>query len=335
MDIRRLQMTGGSSLSVTLPKEWTAAMKLQKNDPVRVAPQPDGTLILTSNLADDPVRREKEFDASTCANPTFLFRSLIGTYIAGYTEITIRSKTRLAPFVRTVVRDFTQMTIGQEVMEETATTIRIRDLLNPSELPFENTLKRMYVIARSMHEDAITAVQSRDRELAADVVAEDRDVDRLQWLVARQANMLMRNANLLIRSGFSPATVLNHAVVSRIIERIADHAVRIATNAVVLADHPLEPEIGDRLREASAFSLGVFDRAVTSFFSHDMALANRTIEEVRQAEALCEAVHTLALSQPAGPAVALGYIAESVRRLGEYAGDIAETVINDVVERQG
>jgi hypothetical protein len=74
---------------------------------------------------------------------------------------------------------------------------------------------------------------------------------------------------------------------------------------------------------------------VASFFSHDMRLANRAIEEVRQAEALCEVVHTLALSQPSGPAVALGYIAESTRRLGEYSGDIAETVINDAVERKG
>jgi phosphate uptake regulator len=332
MDIRRLQMTGGTSLSVTLPKEWTAAMQLGKNDPVRVAPQPDGTLMITSNLAEDPVQRVKEFDVSSCTNPAFLFRSLIGTYIAGFTEITITSKARLAPFVRTVVRDFTQMTIGQEVMEETDRMIRIRDLLNPNELQFENTLKRMYVITKSMHEDAITAVLSRDQTLAADVVAEDRDVDRLQWLVARKSNMLMRNANLLLRSNLSPASVSSHAIVSRIIERIADHAVRIATNAIELADHPLEQPIADRLREASVFSLGVFDRAVSAFFSHDMALANRTIEEVRRADTLAEAVHTLALSQTTGPAVALGYVAESVRRLGEYAGDIAEAVINDVVE---
>jgi len=333
MDIRRLQITGGSSLTVTLPKEWTTAMKLNRNDSVRVAPQPNGTLMITADLAEDSVRRAREFDATSCTNPTFLFRSLIGAYIAGYTEITVSSKFRLAPFVRTVVRDFSQMTIGQEVMEETDRMIRIRDLLNPNELPFDNTLKRMYVITRSMHEDAITAVLSRDQKLASDVVAEDRDVDRLEWLVARQSNMLMRNANLLLRSGLSLSSITGHAVVSRIIERIADHAVRIATNAIVLSDHPLEQEVADRLREASAFSVGVFDRAVNSFFSHDMALANRTIEEVKQADALAEAVHTLALSQPAGPAVALGYIAESVRRLGEYAGDIAEAVINDVVER--
>ena len=54
----------------------------------------------------------------SCTNPAFLFRSLIGRHIAGFSATTVQSKTRLPPFVRTVVRDFTQMTIGQEVTEE-------------------------------------------------------------------------------------------------------------------------------------------------------------------------------------------------------------------------
>ncbi len=334
MDIRRVQVTGGSSFVVTLPKEWTTAMKIQKNDPVRVTAQPDGTLLITPNLFEDQVSRVRAIDVSSCTSASFLFRSLIGTYIAGYSEITIGSKSRLPPFVRTVVRDFTQMTIGQEVMEETSTTIRIRDLLNPVELSFESTLKRMYVISRSMHEDAITAVQSRDNGLAADVIAEDRDVDRLQWLISRQTNMVMRNTSLMRRTGLSPVAIVSHAIVARVIERIADHAVRIATNCAALADRPLEPELAARLQAASAFSLEVFDKAAGSFFSHDMKLANQSIEEVRQAETLCEELHTQALSLPAKPAVALGYIAESIRRLGEYSGDIAEIVINDAVEKE-
>jgi hypothetical protein len=34
-------------------------------------------------------------------------------------------------------------------------------------------------------------------------------------------------------------------------------------------------------------------------------------------------------------AISLHYIAESIRRTGEYAGDISETVINYLVEEQG
>ena len=108
-----------------------------------------------------------------------------------------------------------------------------------------------------------------------------------------------------------------------------------AASAVVLA---FPSRSGDRPAPAgggaSVFPPGVLDHAIASFFTRDMRLANRAIEEVREAEALSEEIHTAALSLPAGPAVALGYVAESVRRLGEYSGDIAETVINHAVERK-
>jgi phosphate uptake regulator len=112
MDIRRVQMTGGSSLVVTLPKEWTTAMRIQKNDPVGLTTQPDGTLLITAKITDDQVQRIKELDVSSCTNPAFLFRTLIGCYIAGFSVIIVRSKIRLPSFARTVVRDFTQMTSG-------------------------------------------------------------------------------------------------------------------------------------------------------------------------------------------------------------------------------
>jgi len=62
---------------------------------------------------------------------------LIGSYIAGYTTITITSKARLPAPIRMVVRDFSQMTIGPEVVEETDTTIILKDLLNPAEMPLK------------------------------------------------------------------------------------------------------------------------------------------------------------------------------------------------------
>ncbi len=335
MDIRRVQMTGGSSFVVTLPKEWTTTMKVKKNDPVRVITQPDGTLLITAHVSDEQAQRTREFDVSTCTSASPLFRSLIGTYIAGCSAITIRSKTRLPPFVRMAVRDFTQMTIGQEVMEESDTTIRIKDLLSPSELSFENTLKRMFVIVRAMHRDAATAVGTGARELAREVIDEDRDVDRLHWLIARQTNMIMKNASLSKKMGVTLITASNYSVVARILERIGDHAVRIARNALVLADHPIEQEITDPLGIASEHSLGILERAVASLFSRDMRLANQTIEESRQADAHNRDLHTLTLAQPAETAIAIGSIAESIRQLGEDAGGIAESVINDVVDREG
>jgi len=334
MDIRRVQMTGGSSFVVTLPKEWATKLKIRKNDPLRVITQADGTLLITPNIGEDPVQRTREFDVTSCTSAPFLFRSLIGTYIAGYTEITVRSKTRLPPFVRMVVRDFTQMTIGQEVMEETDTMIRIKDLLSPSELSFESTLKRMFVVVRAMHRDACAALASGDPELAREVIDEDRDVDRLHWLIARHANMLLRHSVLSRKMGVTLVTASTYTVVSRILERIGDHAVRIARNALLLGDHPLDRGTLDRVTGASEEALGILERAVASLFTRDIRLAERSIEEVHQAQVLYEELHGIALTQTAKTAIPLGAIVESVRRLAEYSGDIAECVINHLVDQE-
>ena len=46
-------------------------------------------------------------------------------------------------------------------------------------------------------------------------------------------------------------------------------------------------------------------------------------------------INNMVLKQETMAAVSIGYIAESIRRAGEYAGDISETVINLLVEKVG
>jgi phosphate uptake regulator len=59
-------------------------------------------------------------------------------------------------------------------------------------MPFENTIKRMFVIVKTMYEDAITALEAHNTVLSEDVVNRDMDVDRLNWLIARQTNMILQ-----------------------------------------------------------------------------------------------------------------------------------------------
>ncbi|GAG48430.1 unnamed protein product, partial [marine sediment metagenome] len=50
MEIRRVQITGGSSYVITLPKEWIKSTNVKKNDPLGLIPQSDGTLLITSKM---------------------------------------------------------------------------------------------------------------------------------------------------------------------------------------------------------------------------------------------------------------------------------------------
>jgi phosphate uptake regulator len=285
MEIRRVQFTGGSSYVLTLPKEWVDAQKIKKNDPLGIEIQPDGTLLITKTIEQETLQRKKEFSVDGIIGPAYLFRLLIGAYISGITMIVITSKERLPPFVRAVVRDFTQMTIGQEVIEENDSAITLKDLLNPSEMPFANTIKRMFVIVKAMHEDAITAVSTGNPALAADVTARDNDVDRLHWLIARQTHMILSNTALSKKMNVSPRMAVHYYIISRIIERIGDHAERIAQNAAGIRKKEIDPAIITKILKASELSVGIFDRSIVSFFNNDLKKSHRNIESVQVLEA--------------------------------------------------
>jgi phosphate uptake regulator len=226
------------------------------------------------------------------------------------------------------------MTIGQEVVEENDSMITLKDLLNPSEMPFANTIKRMFVIVKAMHEDAITAIRTKNPSLAADVTARDNDVDRLHWLIARQTHMILANAALSKKMGITMAMAVHYFVISRIIERIGDHAERIVDNAQAVLTKGPDPAIIEKIAKASELSVGIFDRSIVSFFNNDMKKSHKNIESVQVLESLCGEIDNLVLQQETPDAIALGYITESIRRAGEYAADISENVINYLVEEK-
>jgi hypothetical protein len=72
----------------------------------------------------------------------------------------------------------------------------------------------------------------------------------------------------------------------------------------------------------------------SSRFLTTIKKANKNIESVNALEAICEKINNLVLQQETSNAIALGYIAESVRRTGEYTADISENVINYLVEEK-
>ena len=330
MEIRRVQLTGGSSYMITLPKEWITSLNIKKNDPLAVSLQSDGTLLISTKMQEH-IQKTKEFDVSTISKPVYLLQLLIGAYIAGYTSIKITASQRLSPPIRNVIRTFIQITIGQEVVEETDTTIILKDLLNPVEMPFDRTIKRMHIIVKSMHEDAIRALQTKDTLLSEDVSSRDNDVDRLHWLVARQYNIILQNVSLAEKMDITTETASTCFLISKIIERIGDHIVRITQSIPSLINNTLDKNIIEKITTASNLAEDIFTKSITSYFKKDIKASNEIIESVTKLEKLCEEINTLALQQKGLVAISIGYIVESIRRIGEYAEDISENVINYLV----
>lgn len=331
MEIRKIQVTGGSSYVLSLPKSWIRERNIQKNDPIGVVSQADGTLLITPNIQYDRTNKVKEFPLKDYPDPQMLLRSLIGAYISGFTVIKITSAGRIPPKVRQVVRKFTQMTIGQEVAEETDNSITLKDILNPSEMPFENTIRRMYVIVKAMHEDAVYALEQGKRELAEDVAARDTDIDRLHWLIHRQFSLIIDNPALSLRMNITPSMASTYYQISRIIERVGDHAVLIAESVLVLIDKGIDRSLIQKLSGLNAESLDVFYRSIQAVFSGSIVKANQIITDADELEPKYHQFGDTPRKMKAQEAIAVNQIVQSMHRITEYSSDIAEILINRMV----
>ena len=331
MEIRRIQQTGGSSFIITLPKEWIKSLNLKKNDPLGILIKPEGSLVITPKLSSESEQKIKEFEISDDTNKISCLRELIGAYISGYTLIEIKSHERIPIKIRDTIRNFTNLTIGQEIIEETDNSIIVKDLLNPTEMPFERTIKRMYIITKGMFEDVLNYLETKDENMIKDIDERDNDVDKLHWLVARQHNILTQNFSLAEKMNIKPGKSTTYFLISRIIERIADHEVKIIKNFQKDPNQIIDKKILEKIQKAGKKSLDIFNKSINSFFKKDIKESNENIDEVNELEIYCDEINSIALKYEGAKSLTIGYITDSIRRIAEYSQDISENVINYLI----
>jgi len=262
-----------------------------------------------------------------------LLRKLIGAYVSGFGLIEIRHRPETGPFVRRVAREFCRMAIGPEIIEESRTSMVIQDLSDPAELSPEKSLRRMYMTVRAMLEDAIAALKTRDETLAKDVAQRDEEVDRLYWLVAKQYHLAH-----MAPAGSSDAGerigLQNDRLVAKLIERVGDHAQRIAEASLLVGERAMDPKLLRELEGASAASIGIFDKAFSALASQDIDLANEAIDARNPLQKMIDGLSHHVAARKGEELLALAMIVDSVGRAGSYATDIAEIAINNAVAGQ-
>ncbi|MFO8109689.1 MAG: phosphate uptake regulator PhoU, partial [Thermoplasmata archaeon] len=326
IETRKVQLTGGSTFIVSLPKPWVTEKELRPGDPVVLSIQTDGSILVSPEREFEKKAAIKEFDISE-EDPTELIRTLIGTYMAGYSKIRLESRGEMKPELRSAIIKFTRMVIGPEIIEEANDRIILKDLIDPSEFSQRKGLRRMYLIVKKMHQDAVKSFQDDDGELARDVIARDGDCDRLFWMITKHYNMLLANPRLAESLRISRERSLSYMLVSRTMERIGDHAARIAENALMLTDE-FDGELKEGIRKESELALEILEEASNSFFKEDIKKANHSIEMNKELEGMNDNLMRSIKEENRENLAPLSYILESISRTGSYAADISEISIN-------
>ncbi len=332
METRKVQKTGGSSFIISLPIKWIEKHEIKPKDSLGIIPQPDGNLLITPQINSEKFLKTKKFDVEEIDDYDFLFRLLIGAYIMGFSIIKLESGKKFKPYIRDCVINFTQIAMGPEIIEESNNFILVKDTLDPKEMPFEVSIKRMYILAESMHEDVINALLTGNRDLAEDVIKRDNDIDRLHWLIGRQSNIFMKDIRLCQKMGVTLEDANQFHFFSKFLERIGDHAVKIAKSVILLIDQKQDENIMKKISNASKVSLKLLTNSFDAWLRKDIILANSNIDSVKELVDTCEEISHSLNKNSVESSIAISYIIESIRRTGEYAGDISEVIINSLIK---
>ena len=336
-ETRKLQYTGGSSYIVSLPKKWIQNLGLKQGDHVVILRQGNSTLQIAP-ASKRPIKEQKEatIEVGKDNNPYFIARKLIALYFLGFNVINVVSKEdRLIVEQREVIKSIIRRVLmGTEIIADSATGITLQVLINLLDLSVDTAFKRMLLIAKSMYRDTVLSLKENNVELAEEVVKSDDEVDRFSFYIIRQLKIAIKNEYLLKEIGLEePRNCLGYRLIAKSVERVADHAVIIAKDIIEMRQ-PLNEDIVEKISNMSYFALEVLDDSCLSMFTRDYEAADRAIEKARKIEEMEKAI-LRAVSKPrdVNELYRIKLITENIRRVAEYASDIAEIVLNMTVQQ--
>jgi Phosphate uptake regulator len=330
METRKVQVTGGSTYTVSLPKDWATANNVSSGTTVEFHAEEE-MLLLTPQREEG--RTKGELDISGLAGEE-LQRAVMTMYVSGFDVITL-STDQMTAGQRRTVRDATQGLVGLEVIEEMPEKMVLQDLLDSSELSIENAVNRMHLVSLTMLSDAVEALVTDDSQLANDVIERDDDVDRLWFMTSRVFRTVLRNPTAANEIGFPRETIYDLQSSGRQLERIADHATKIAELSLEVDAIP--KTAADPLQELHDEAAWIPETAMDALLTDD---GDEAVERATEARLNIEVVEELTRRVDAEIhefdsqlAQVLGLVIDSLSRTGAYGANIAETALQKAAPR--
>jgi phosphate uptake regulator len=310
---RKVQLTGGSTYTVSVPKEWASAHGIEPGAHVELFERGDQLVVSTDDDGGHSTTvTAGERPAAAVAG------SVAAAYVAGCDEVRIdqlqENEQRRA--ILRMIRQFA----GLEVMAEDEDSMTARTMLDAGTLSPEQTLDQIERTTLDMHAGAIDAVVDADGDAGDLVAAQDNDVDRLFALIARGFQQSL--VDPAVTMGDDALTPFEYYMAARQLERVADHAEKIASIAGRLTETP-PPETGQELHEYSERARSILQRAVAGLLDAEttydaiVADADELLADIEQTD---ERLYDEGLED----GYLLGQVLDSIERTAQYGVNVAE-----------
>lgn len=322
MQTRKVQLTGGSTYTVSLPKAWADDIDLSPGDTVSLFPR-EKTLLVEPNTGSDDW--EISLDIGDCSTAV-VRRTVQALYTSGFDRVTLESPTGLGDG-RRVITSTARNLIGLETIDADETGVTLQTLLDSGTVSVEQSTMQLRQVALSMHQEALDALLAGEEMRAEHVIERDEQVDRLYAMISRhfqRSLVSLRETDVL---ELDQADLYDYQTTARQLERVADHAEKIARLTGRL-EAPPEGDLAADLRTHASDARGIVERATSTILA-DAAVetAHDAIDDRDTITAELDDLERTLHDRPVVDGHLIALAIDSLRRTADYGANVAETAL--------
>ena len=272
--IRRLQKIG-SSLLVSLPKEWVDANNLEKSSEIEIETG-QNSLSITANK---DIKPSKEVVISyPLPKEENIVADITGAYLLGYDIIKIKGKTNIPVEDREKIRESMRRLVGVEIIEEEASSIIIQFLLDAATLNPEKILKRMSTIAIGMFNETLDGLISEDKTNLQTMSNRDNEINRQYFLLVRLIRSTMVDRRLASVFNMENIDILDYRIAANLLETAGDTIVELANSISNTTVSKNELKI---IHSTVKNAEKIYKKSIDAFITNDRLLAIDSIKLYR------------------------------------------------------
>ncbi|MGY5146898.1 MAG: PhoU domain-containing protein [Candidatus Nitrosopumilus sp. bin_7KS] len=322
--IRRLQRIG-SSILVSLPKEWVDANNLDKGNQVEIETGQDSISI----SANKETRPTKELVISyPLPKEENIVANITGAYLLGYDIIVINSKSIIPGKDREDIRNSMRRLVGMEIIEEDASHINMQFLLDATTLNPSKILKRMSSIALGMYDDVLNGLISDDKSNLQTLSKRDVEVNRQYFLLVRLIRSTLVDKRLSNAFNLENIDVLDYRVAANVLENAGDSIVELA---IFIFNFSLSKEFSKKIYDVVKDFNKLAEKSIDAFTKPDRLLAIEAISMHKQYEKKLSLLRTTLGNKKQIPLdfLDLVYMFERIAQSWADVADLVQPIYNE------
>jgi phosphate uptake regulator len=332
METRKVQLSGGTTYTISLPKSWAIEQNIEAGSGLQLRPQSNGSLLIDMTETDSEVERAATVDISS-SGVDEVTQTIHALYVVGIDLITLVDRTNQISEREKTVTDLVGQLSGIEVLETTDNEIVLQNLIDAESISFHKSVLRLKLIILAMHRDAMNAMTSGNEALSQDVIERDDEADKLFAMVTRYFRRSLSDLQEIERLGHSRDELFEYYYIARQFERVADHAVKIAR--LVSVEYNPGDEVADTLSSYGDRARTIVEHAA------NVAVSDTHVDIAYEATANGDQLvseidtfnHDLYGRKEPSEIHRTSLLLESTKRTAEYGANIADMAIQQAARR--